>query len=484
MVLAQVPVNRQTTVVEALRLRRDATLAASDGGVLTLRQSRFELVMTRPGVGRRALLLRLADHWVSHLDATRLVAEIEGEAQIMPAQVLLRRLVLNCWLDRRLLLPDRPLLEVMPKGLGRWGAETQRRHQPGEAYKVSRFVSLRGEDGRMVAQSPLSTIAIGLPDRRVLGALNDAVGQDGCDSATFGAAAGLDETTAGRLLDELLTAGVIVAIADQRAESTQPPQALWSAEDLGLHGRSRPGRHALPIGGTYRFAGSFPAEPLRATFPGRPVVPLPVPDPIRISGSDPSFSAVLDARRTIRDHDTEHPITLDQLAEFLFRVQHTTDIRELDGYEVGRRPYPTGGGMCELELYPMVTRCEGLAGGLYHYDSVEHRLELVAEHDANADRLLDYASAAAAIRQPPQVQLVVTARIRRLMWKYEGLGYALILKNAGLLTELMYLVAAAMGLAPCALGAGDSAAFAALAGLDPLVEPSVADFLLGSRAAA
>jgi SagB-type dehydrogenase family enzyme len=81
----------------------------------------------------------------------------------------------------------------------------------------------------------------------------------------------------------------------------------------------------------------------------------------------------------------------------------------------------------------------------------------------------------------PQIVLVTTARVQRLMWKYEGLGYAMILKNAGVLTGLMYLVATAMGLAPCALGAGDSAAFAAMSGLDPLVEPAVADFLLGSR---
>ncbi|MFC7478870.1 SagB family peptide dehydrogenase [Luedemannella flava] len=132
----------------------------------------------------------------------------------------------------------------------------------------------------------------------------------------------------------------------------------------------------------------------------------------------------------------------------------------------------------------MITDCDGLAGGLYHYDSLEHRLELLAPRNGVADRLLAYASAAASISRPPQVLLVVTARVHRLMWKYEGLAYPLILKNSGLMTELMYLVAAAMGLAPCALGAGDSAAFAALSGLDPLVEPSIADFLLGSRAAA
>ena len=69
-----------------------------------------------------------------------------------------------------------------------------------------------------------------------------------------------------------------------------------------------------------------------------------------------------------------------------------------------------------------------------------------------------------------------------MLWKYEGMGYELALKNSGVLTGLMYLVATAMGLAPCALGSGDSAAFALLSGIDPLVEPYIADFAIGSKA--
>ena len=159
----------------------------------------------------------------------------------------------------------------------------------------------------------------------------------------------------------------------------------------------------------------------------------------------------------------------------------TWDVRESNGQEVARRPYPTGGQICETELYPLISRCTGVAPGLYHYDSVEHRLELVAGYDPVADRMLRYARSAAAMAQTPQVLLICTARMTRLMWKYEGLAYPMALKDAGVLTGLMYLVATAMNLAPCGLGSGDAAAFAAMSGRDPLVEPSVADFLLGSR---
>jgi hypothetical protein len=45
----------------------------------------------------------------------------------------------------------------------------------------------------------------------------------------------------------------------------------------------------------------------------------------------------------------------------------------------------------------------------------------------------------------------------------------------------MYLVATALGLAPCALGGGNSDAFAAAAGTDYYAESTVGEFVLGSR---
>ena len=54
-------------------------------------------------------------------------------------------------------------------------------------------------------------------------------------------------------------------------------------------------------------------------------------------------------------------------------------------------------------------------------------------------------------------------------------------KNVGVLYQTMYLVTAAMGLAPCGLGAGNSALFARAAGTDYFAESSVGELLLGSR---
>jgi SagB-type dehydrogenase family enzyme len=60
------------------------------------------------------------------------------------------------------------------------------------------------------------------------------------------------------------------------------------------------------------------------------------------------------------------------------------------------------------------------------------------------------------------------------------MAYATTLKNGGVLSQTMYLVATAMGFAPCALGGGNSDVFAEAAGTDYYAESSVGEFVLGS----
>ncbi len=149
--------------------------------------------------------------------------------------------------------------------------------------------------------------------------------------------------------------------------------------------------------------------------------------------------------------------------------------------ELSSRPYPGGGAVYELELYPLVANVAGLEPGLYHYDPAGNALELVAEPGPRTQLLLEYGRRTGVMEAPPQVLLLVAARFGRAMWKYESMAYALVLKQVGVLYQTMYLVATAMGLAPCALGGGNPDAFAAATGLDYYAETTVGEFLLGSR---
>jgi len=143
------------------------------------------------------------------------------------------------------------------------------------------------------------------------------------------------------------------------------------------------------------------------------------------------------------------------------------------------RPYPGGGACYELELYVTVGQCEGIASAIYHYDPLGHQLELVNSDRAMVDELLSGASQAAVMDTPPPVLITLTARFRRLTWKYEAMTYAVVLMDVGVLIQSLYLVCTAMDLAPCAIGSVHIDATAHAFGTDWRIEPSVGQFMLG-----
>jgi SagB-type dehydrogenase family enzyme len=263
------------------------------------------------------------------------------------------------------------------------------------------------------------------------------------------------------------------------------PLAVWEFHDLLFHARSRGGRHFNPLGGTYRFAGRIDPAPVLPPPRSSRVVELGRPDFDRLAREDPPLSAIQAARRSIRRY-AEPPVDIGELAEFLFRVARLDDLVHYPGPDAAHpewfavRPYPAGGALYELECYVGVVRCGGLAPGLYHYDAGNHRLEVVCGASAGLDELLAIEGRGAMIGlEQMQVFVLLTARMHRIAWKYAGLAYALVLKHVGVLYDQMYLAATAMGLAPCAVGGGDSDLFARVSGLDYYEEPLVGEFALG-----
>jgi len=227
--------------------------------------------------------------------------------------------------------------------------------------------------------------------------------------------------------------------------------------------------------------------PVRSIPPGDSV-PLFRPDLGRLREEDPPLSRVLECRRSERAYGPR-PIHLHQFGEFLYRVarvrgEQTLEVDTPEGkYRLSTvaRPYPSGGALYELEFDAAVAACEGLEEGLYYYEPRGHALIRLRGVTAEADGLLrDAAGSAGMPRASLQVLVILTARIPRIAWKYASIAYSLVLKHVGVVDHAMYLAATAMGLAPCALGAGDSDLFARAAGVDGYDETSVGEFLLGS----
>jgi SagB-type dehydrogenase family enzyme len=267
-------------------------------------------------------------------------------------------------------------------------------------------------------------------------------------------------------METLLAAAGFVESADESI----PPAAFWEFHDLLFHHRSRlsPGRR---IGATWRFDGHLESPAAIKPAMSSAAIPLEVPQ----LGS--GFQDVLEKRRSVRTPG-QRPIPVGSLAAFLYR---SVGIREQmgDGF---RRPYPSGGGIYELEYYIAVHACDGLEPGFYHYRAAKHALYRLNVESSILERLIEQAVNSWGGQYPaPNLLITLAARLPRIAWKYEGMAYRTILINAGCAIQTMYLVATAMNLAPCAIGNGDPARFAAMTGLDVLAETSVAEFALSSR---
>jgi len=150
--------------------------------------------------------------------------------------------------------------------------------------------------------------------------------------------------------------------------------------------------------------------------------------------------------------------------------------------EYAARPYPAAGAGYEIELYLAVDKCEGLARGFYHYDAGEHALVAIVVRHQDLDAQLAGAQFAMGAPGLPQILITIAARFGRISWKYSSLAYALILKDAGVLIQTLYLMATDMGLGGCAIGSVNIDLFAKMTGIDFHVEGPVGQFAIGHAA--
>lgn len=346
--------------------------------------------------------------------------------------------------------------------------------QPGRTARLSRFAWMRRDGEELVLETPFSKARLFLLDARAVGLVSafteprevDDVEVEGLQSDEIAGLVGLLEKA--RALDSMAEPG------------EEPGTAVdtWQFHDLLFHTRSRAGRHDSPLGGTYRLRGRHEPPPAVKPAMSRTSLELHRPDLGELEANDPPFTRVLEQRHSLRNHGRP-AITLDQLAELLFRAARIREISQGPDYEISARPYPGGGAAYELEIYPVIGECRGVAPGLYHYQPLEHRLYEVPAEEEDIEQLL-FSAGRISWSAPPQVLLVFAARFQRLSWKYSGIAYATILKDVGCLMQTFCLTATAMGLAACPLGAGNSDLFAAAAGLDYFAETSVGELMIGS----
>jgi SagB-type dehydrogenase family enzyme len=352
---------------------------------------------------------------------------------------------------------------------------------------LSRFAYIRRRGDAMVLESPRAGALFRLCDPQIAGALANLAtpqqikrfrGDDGFP--------GLE------LLALLVDCNILFKIdaVDEgglRAAEGDDGLVLWDFHDLLFHARSSPGRQANPSGGLYPYVGIVPSLPaVRPRWPGE-TIHLPAMPPESLS----PVARLLRERHSTRSYDDARPITLVEVSRFLdssSRVLSTWSSGEHPGegtpaVEYAVRPYPSAGASYELELYLAVHRCDGLASGFYHYDAGRHALVAIGARRPECDALVQGCQDAMGAAAPPQVVITIAARFGRVSWKYSSLAYALILKDAGVLTQTFYTIAADMQLGGCAIGSVNIDLFAKMTGIEFHIEGPVGQFAIGRIAA-
>jgi len=176
-------------------------------------------------------------------------------------------------------------------------------------------------------------------------------------------------------------------------------------------------------------------------------------------------------RRSIRSYSGE-PIGLDQIARLLHFAYGITDRKN------GFRAVASGGALYPLELYVVPVKSNDLAPGVYHYNSVDHSLDVVTREDRWSDlesaigfKYFDTDSIALVI--------IISAIFSRSTMKYLDRGYRMILMEAGAVANNITLMAASMGLGSSALGGFLDDRVSALLDIDGLDEAPLIPLALG-----
>ena len=168
-------------------------------------------------------------------------------------------------------------------------------------------------------------------------------------------------------------------------------------------------------------------------------VALPEPS---VTGTT-SLEQLIAQRRSRRDYQNT-ALELAEIGQLLWAAQGITHVR-------GLRAAPSAGALYPLELYVVTGRIEGLAHGMYHYDSRQHQLIKTSGGDLR-DALTQAALSQSWMKHAPAV-IVFTADYERTTGKYGKRGKRYVHIEAGHAAQNLFLQSESLGLATVVVGA-------------------------------
>ena len=200
------------------------------------------------------------------------------------------------------------------------------------------------------------------------------------------------------------------------------------------------------------------------------IIHLPIP---KFDENLPFWKIIMN-RQSLRKFSRE-ALDLDQVSLILFGISGIT--RNYPQFEF--RTVPSAGGLFPIETYAVINNVDEIDPGIYHYNIKDHEFECLKLGDyrieameACLDQKMVYNSA---------ITFVWTAVIERSKWKYLQRCYRYIYMDAGHVGQNFYLVAEALGLGACTIGAIYDNELNNLLEIDGIEETSVYVGVIGNK---
>jgi SagB-type dehydrogenase family enzyme len=157
-----------------------------------------------------------------------------------------------------------------------------------------------------------------------------------------------------------------------------------------------------------------------------------------------SFDDVISSRRSLRNFSNAE-LNLNDLSKMLFQSYGITGEMTLSGgITQYLRAAPSAGALYPAELYLGIRRVTEVEPGVYHYNVLNHELELLIPDDPTED-LYQICGQQEYARQA-SVVILISGVIQRTKRKYGDRGYRYVLLDVGHLGQNIYLACSAQGL--------------------------------------
>jgi SagB-type dehydrogenase family enzyme len=290
---------------------------------------------------------------------------------------------------------------------------------------------------------------------------------------------GYDPASVRDAVDTLLDAGLLHTPEQAEREDLLASEwAHWSEEARFFHFGTKDAAYIGDDDDHRRAAAavaleSGPPPAIFKSYPEAPRVRLPRAFlPLRRD-----FDDVLLSRRTHREF-TRGPVGLRELATVLhysFAPMYFVDAREYGTLLM--RTSPGGGARHEIEAYVGVLNVEGVAPGLYHYNTEQHSLELL--NPTFGTEQVDRLSFGQEMAVTAGFVVFLTALVHRATYKYRHpRTLRMILLDTGHLAQTFDLVTTATGLGPFQTAAFRDSEVETTLGINGISETAL--YLLGA----